>query len=41
MTQKALAHFESHRGQYLDDLKALVRIPSVSFAFNGGICFGK
>lgn len=31
-TDAALAHFESHRTQYLDDLKTLVRIPSVSFA---------
>lgn len=28
---KALTHFEQHRGEFLDDLKALVRIPSVSF----------
>ena len=32
MTEKALAHFEAHQAHYLDDLKALVRIPSVSFA---------
>lgn len=30
-TQKALSHFEAQKKQYLDDLKALVRIPSVSF----------
>jgi acetylornithine deacetylase/succinyl-diaminopimelate desuccinylase-like protein len=29
---QVLTHFEAHRNQYLDDLKALVRIPSVSFA---------
>ncbi len=28
---KAIAHFEKHKGAYLDDLKKLVRIPSVSF----------
>ncbi len=27
----ALTHFEQHQSKYLDDLKALVRIPSVSF----------
>jgi acetylornithine deacetylase/succinyl-diaminopimelate desuccinylase-like protein len=32
MTAKPLAHFESNIPQYLDDLKTLVRIPSVSFA---------
>lgn len=31
-TDKALAHFASHRNAYLEDLKTLVRIPSVSFA---------
>jgi acetylornithine deacetylase/succinyl-diaminopimelate desuccinylase-like protein len=29
---KALGHFASHRNAYLEDLKTLVRIPSVSFA---------
>ena len=29
--QQALDHFEGHRGQHLDDLLRLVRIPSVSF----------
>jgi len=29
---QVLTHFEAHRNQYLDDLKTLVRIPSVSFA---------
>jgi len=29
---QALAHFESQKNAYLEDLKALVRIPSVSFA---------
>jgi len=28
---KALAHYEQHRSAFLDDLKTLVRIPSVSF----------
>lgn len=28
---QALAHFDSHRRAFLDDLKTLVRIPSVSF----------
>ena len=31
-TDKALKHFATHRDGYLDDLKTLVRIPSVSFA---------
>jgi acetylornithine deacetylase/succinyl-diaminopimelate desuccinylase-like protein len=30
--QQALAHYESERSRYLEDLKTLVRIPSVSFA---------
>lgn len=30
-TDKALSHFESQKHAYLEDLKALVRIPSVSF----------
>ncbi len=30
-TAKALAHFSTHRNEYLDDLKSLIRIPSVSF----------
>jgi acetylornithine deacetylase/succinyl-diaminopimelate desuccinylase-like protein len=31
-TEKALHHFEAHRDEYLEELKELVRIPSVSFA---------
>jgi acetylornithine deacetylase/succinyl-diaminopimelate desuccinylase-like protein len=31
-TEKALAHHAAHAAEYLDDLKALVRVPSVSFA---------
>ncbi|MEZ4307806.1 MAG: M20/M25/M40 family metallo-hydrolase [Polyangiaceae bacterium] len=27
----AIRHYEEHKGEYLEDLKALVRIPSVSF----------
>ncbi len=30
--QKALDHFEKNKAQHLEDLKALVRIPSISFA---------
>jgi acetylornithine deacetylase/succinyl-diaminopimelate desuccinylase-like protein len=30
-TDKALQHFAAHRADYLEDLKTLVRIPSVSF----------
>jgi acetylornithine deacetylase/succinyl-diaminopimelate desuccinylase-like protein len=30
-TDKALQHFAAHRDEYLEDLKTLVRIPSVSF----------
>jgi acetylornithine deacetylase/succinyl-diaminopimelate desuccinylase-like protein len=36
-TDKALQHFAAHRDDYLDDLKTLVRIPSVSFpGFDAG-----
>ena len=36
-TDQALQHFAAHRDGYLDDLKKLVRIPSVSFAgFDSG-----
>jgi acetylornithine deacetylase/succinyl-diaminopimelate desuccinylase-like protein len=36
-TDQALKHFAAHRDAYLDDLKKLVRIPSVSFAgFDAG-----
>src|SRR5712692_5765663 len=31
-TEKALSHFSKQRSSYLEDLKTLVRIPSVSFA---------
>ena len=31
-TDQALKHFAAHRDAYLDDLKTLVRIPTVSFA---------
>src|SRR6476620_11256300 len=31
-TDAALSHYQSNKGNYLDDLKTLVRIPSVSFA---------
>ncbi len=31
-TQRALDHYASHAASYLEDLKSLVRIPSVSFA---------
>ncbi|WP_394821581.1 M20/M25/M40 family metallo-hydrolase [Pendulispora albinea] len=30
-TDRAIEQFEGHKGEYLDDLKELVRIPSVSF----------
>ena len=30
-TDQALKHFTAHRTAYLEDLKKLVRIPSVSF----------
>jgi acetylornithine deacetylase/succinyl-diaminopimelate desuccinylase-like protein len=36
-TDKALQHFAAHRDDYLDDLRTLVRIPSVSFpGFDAG-----
>src|SRR3954454_17299539 len=31
-TDKALAHYTAKKNKYLEDLKTLVRIPSVSFA---------
>jgi cysteinylglycine-S-conjugate dipeptidase len=36
-TQRALAHFAAHQQGYLEDLKTLVRVPSVSFpGFDAG-----
>src|SRR5579862_1430273 len=36
-TDKALSRYEARKTEYLDDLKKLVRIPSVSFAgFDAG-----
>lgn len=32
LTDKALSHFAANKARYLEDLKTLVRIPSVSFA---------
>src|SRR5258707_373347 len=29
--EKALSHYDQHKSQHLEDLKTLVRIPSVSF----------
>ncbi|HEX4620904.1 MAG TPA: dipeptidase, partial [Myxococcaceae bacterium] len=31
-TDQALSRYDSQKNNYLDDLKSLVRIPSVSFA---------